>query len=44
MNGEKAEKAGREFAVMVKGKASETNKNDLQFACVHTCMYVCDGF
>lgn len=27
--------------VMVKGKASETIKNDLQCACVYARMYVC---
>lgn len=27
--------------MVVKGKASETIRNDLQFACVYMYMYVC---
>lgn len=30
-----------EFVVMVKGKASETIKSDLQFACVYVYVHVC---
>lgn len=34
-------KVRREFVVMVKGKASDTIKKDLQYVCVCVCIRAC---
>lgn len=41
MNSEMAEKAEEEFVVIVKGNASETINNDLQFVYVCVCLCMC---